>query len=99
MHRSRLPGWLILIFLVATLAWAQAPAAPSPAKEASPVPELPADIPASAIRYAVLLAGNRAGNFALWMNGKDTLQTFYEYNDRGRGPQLRTRVALSSSLV
>lgn len=99
MHTSRRFGWLVVVLVLVGLGQAQAPDQKPAAKQQSPVPELPADIPASATKYAILLMGNRAGTFATWTTGADTLQTFYEYNDRGRGPQLRTRVVLAPNSV
>ena len=99
MRTARHLACIILILSLAVVSHAQAPAPQQSAtKQASPVPALPADIPASATKYAYLLAGNRAGNFAM-LTSANVLQTFLEYNDRGRGPQLRTRIVLSSTSV
>ncbi len=100
MRTARHLACIALILSLPIVSHAQAPASQqSTAKQASPVPALPSEIPASATKYAYLLAGNRAGNFAMWTSAADTLQTFLEYNDRGRGPQLKTRIALSSTSV
>jgi imidazolonepropionase-like amidohydrolase len=46
------------------------------------------------LRYTVLFAGNRAG-LATARVGADGVWTFgYEFNDRGRGPKVESRVAL-----
>src|SRR5579884_2349375 len=97
MRTVRHLGFILIVLSI--VAFAQAPAPQQPAKPASPIPALPSDIPPTATKYAFLLAGNRAGNFAMWTSAADTLQTFLEYNDRGRGPQLKTRIALSSTSV
>jgi len=100
MHTSRSIVFFVLLLLLGSFAHAQAPSTTQAGnKQASPVPELPADIPATATKYAFLLAGNPAGHFAMWMDGANTLQTFYEYNDRGRGPQLRSRIVLGANSV
>ena len=76
---------LVTIVLLRNQLWAQA-AAPS----ASPVPALPADIPATAERYSFLLMGNLAGQQAMWTESDGTLHIFYQFNDRGRGPKLNS---------
>ena len=53
----------------------------------SAVPELPADIPASAEQYSVLVMGNLAGQQAVWTAADGTLHIFFQFNDRGRGPK------------
>jgi hypothetical protein len=47
-----------------------------PVRQNSAVPALPADIPASAERYSVLLTGNLAGQQAIWTASDGTLHTF-----------------------
>ena len=49
---------------------------------------LPADIPGDALRYAVLIAGNKAGVDVTWRTPDDTRHVFFAYNDRGRGPRI-----------
>jgi hypothetical protein len=57
-------------------------------------PPPPAAASQGELRYAVLLAGNRAG-LATARAGTDGVWTFgYEFNDRGRGPKIESRVAL-----
>ena len=60
----------------------------------SAVPPVPTDLPAEAVRYAVLLSGNRAGLQASWKEADGTWNTIYEFNDRGRGPKQRTTLRL-----
>jgi len=55
---------------------------------------VPADLPADAVRYAVLLSGNRAGLQASWTTADGARHYHYEFNDRGRGPKQRTRMVV-----
>ncbi|HLX83240.1 MAG TPA: amidohydrolase family protein [Terriglobales bacterium] len=65
-----------------SLLWSQTP----PASQ-SVAPALPADIPAAAERYSMLLMGNAAGQQAVWTAADGTLHIFFQFNDRGRGPK------------
>jgi imidazolonepropionase-like amidohydrolase len=65
-----------------SLLWSQTP----PASQ-SAAPALPADIPAAAERYSLLLMGNAAGQQAVWTAADGTLHIFFQFNDRGRGPK------------
>ncbi|HXN63973.1 MAG TPA: amidohydrolase family protein [Candidatus Acidoferrales bacterium] len=58
---------------------------------------LPPDIPANATRYTFLLAGQKAGAFAAWTAPGNVRNTFYSYNDRGRGPELRASLTLGAN--
>jgi Amidohydrolase family len=58
---------------------------------------LPADVPANATRYTFLLAGDKAGEFAVWNVPDGTRNTFYAYNDRGRGPELRSTMTIGAN--
>ena len=49
--------------------------------------EPPADVPATATRYSVLMMGNQAGVNIVWHAG-DATHAFFAFNDRGRGPRL-----------
>jgi len=49
---------------------------------------LPAGIPEDALRYSVLIAGNKAGVDVTWRTSDDTRHVFFAYNDRGRGPRI-----------
>jgi imidazolonepropionase-like amidohydrolase len=80
------------IFFAQTL-WAQS------TPQNSAVPALPADIPASAERYSVLLTGNLAGQQAIWTASDGTLHTFFQFNDRGRGPKTTSILKLDPSGV
>jgi imidazolonepropionase-like amidohydrolase len=56
--------------------------------------KVPAEVPANAMRYSVLLAGNRAGVLAVWKTPDGARHTFFSFNDRGRGPCVTTRYVL-----
>jgi hypothetical protein len=56
-------------------------------------PPLPAA--ADTVRYTILQAGNPAGTELVVRQADGSLYFFEEYNDRGRGPRLETRVTLT----
>jgi len=58
------------------------------------VPLLSETTPASAARWAVLIQGNPAGFMEIETPAPGELQCHFEFNDRGRGPNLDTRVVL-----
>jgi hypothetical protein len=60
-------------------------------------PPLPPDVPSDAVRYSVLLSGNLAGHQAVWTTPDGQRHVHYQYNDRGRGPVLRTVYTLDPS--
>ena len=70
-----------------------------PPKEASAVPALPADIPANAERYSVVVMGNLAGQQAVWTAPDGTVHMFYQFNDRGRGPKTTSILTLDANGV
>jgi imidazolonepropionase-like amidohydrolase len=84
---------LLACLLVATSLWAQQ------TKEASAVPALPADVPASAERYSVRIMGNLAGQQAVWTAPDGALHMFYQFNDRGRGPKTTSVLTLDAKGV
>src|SRR5258706_7578866 len=51
--------------------------------------------PSDTIRYIILQAGNPAGTELAVRNPDGSLYFFEEYNDRGRGPRLETRITLT----
>ncbi len=63
------------------------------AAQAANVPELPKDVPASATKYTVTIMGLPAGQQAVWSEG-GRLRTFFQYNDRGRGPKTSSSLSL-----
>ncbi len=67
------------------------------AAQATNVPELPKEVPASATYYTVLIAGLPAGQHAFWIEG-GKLRAFFQYNDRGRGPRTWTTLAVQDGL-
>jgi cytosine/adenosine deaminase-related metal-dependent hydrolase len=66
------------------------------AQTPSTVPALPAEVPASADRYTVLIMGNRAGQQAVWTAPDGQVHIFFEFNDRGRGPQTTSILKLNT---
>lgn len=58
--------------------------------EQSAAPALPADIPADARRSSIVTMGNLAGHQAVWTTPDGKLHAFFQFNDRGRGPKLKT---------
>jgi imidazolonepropionase-like amidohydrolase len=77
-------GWLSLLLVSLT-----------PAVGAdSPVPSLPDDIPRDAWLSTVLMSGNPAGQQATWSAADGTVHVFFQFNDRGRGPVIRSTYKL-----
>jgi hypothetical protein len=66
------------------------------AQSPSAVPPLPAEVPATAARYSVLMMGNRAGQQAIWTASDGQLHMFFQFNDRGRGPQTTSVLKLDA---
>jgi imidazolonepropionase-like amidohydrolase len=66
---------------------------------ASNVPPMPADIPASAARYSVLIAGSLAGQQATWTTPDGKAHAFFQFNDRGRGPKTTSLITLNAKGV
>jgi len=60
-------------------------------------PPLPASVPQDAELYEIRMMGNLAGHVAAWREPDGKLHTFFEYNDRGRGPRLEERLRLDAS--
>lgn len=54
---------------------------------------------ADTLRYTILQAGNRAGMELAVRQSDGSLYFFEEYNDRGRGPRLETRVTLTPAAL
>src|SRR5690242_5360081 len=50
-----------------------------------------------AIRYTIILSGNKAGFQTTTATGERSLQVHYEFNDRGRGPRIDQTITLSPS--
>jgi hypothetical protein len=46
------------------------------------------------VRYSVLIMGNKAGFETSHRNPDGSLELYYEFNDRGRGPKITERVVL-----
>ncbi|HMF56462.1 MAG TPA: hypothetical protein VK619_08970, partial [Pyrinomonadaceae bacterium] len=47
-------------------------------------------------RYTVLLVGNRAGVATSTVMPNGELKTFFEFNDRGRGPKINSRIVVGA---
>lgn len=50
--------------------------------------------PGDTVRYVAVSAGRETGRELLWRDADGTLHSWMEYNDRGRGPAVRTRMRL-----
>ena len=57
----------------------------------------PAD--AGVTRYTLILAGNKAGFETSQRNPDGSLQLYYEFNDRGRGPKITEHLILDSNQI
>src|ERR1700722_8635198 len=53
--------------------------------------------PNKAVRYTVLIAGNKAGFETSSQDADGRWQLYYEFNDRGRGPATTERIELDKS--
>ncbi|HEU0299830.1 MAG TPA: amidohydrolase family protein [Longimicrobium sp.] len=65
-------------------------AAPAAAQHAGHHPPSPA--PGDTVRYVAVTAGRATGPEHVWRDADGTLHSQMEYNDRGRGPSVHTRV-------
>ncbi len=50
--------------------------------------------PGDTVRYVAVSAGRETGEKRVWRDADGTLHTRMEYNDRGRGPRMHTRIRL-----
>jgi hypothetical protein len=74
---------------------AQTPeAAPGQSNAPAQLITVPAEVPADAVRYTFLIAGNKAGLMAVWTTPDGARHNFFAFNDRGRGPAILTRIVL-----
>jgi imidazolonepropionase-like amidohydrolase len=99
----RLPAFLpiaAVYILAAALLHGQtsSPATPPSSGQSATTPDgqaslvkVPDEVPKEATRYTMLLAGNKAGVLATWTTADGARHSFYEFNDRGRGPRLLSR--------
>ena len=60
---------------------------------------IPPEVPANAVRYTFLLAGNKAGLMAVWTSPDGARHSFFGFNDRGRGPNITTRILVDRSSI
>jgi imidazolonepropionase-like amidohydrolase len=87
---------LIVLLGISAVAQTPAPAAAPGAQQQelpSPrggLPAVPEDVPKDAVRHTVLMMGNPAGFQFSWRSEDGTRHFHFEFNDRGRGPALRT---------
>ena len=51
--------------------------------------ELPPDVPADALRYTVLMMGNKAGVNVVWRTPDGATQAFFAFNVGGGDPRIR----------
>ena len=88
----------VLLVLWAVLAWCSSASlrAQESKESASAVPALPADIPAAAARYSVMIMGNLAGQQAIWTAPDHSVHMFFQFNDRGRGPKITAVLTLDA---
>lgn len=77
--------------LLIVACWAQ-----KPGQTQTAVPAPPSDIPSTAAQYSVLIMGNLAGQQAVWTAPGGSLHIFFQFNDRGRGPQLASVIKLDA---
>ena len=95
MPKQSLRSFAVRVLLVCLIAVAALLGQAS--KEGSAVPALPADIPANAERYSMLMMGNLAGQQAVWTATDGTVHMFFQFNDRGRGPKTTSILKLDAS--
>jgi hypothetical protein len=74
--------------LTLALALAAVPAAAQHAGHGPP--------PGDTVRYVAFSAGRVTGHEHVWRDPDGTLHTQFEYNDRGRGPNIHTRMRLDA---
>ncbi|HWW17517.1 MAG TPA: hypothetical protein VNY81_02755, partial [Candidatus Saccharimonadales bacterium] len=91
-RRNAVPAFLFALFFVAGVTVAQQSAAPP-----SNVPALPADIPADAKHWSVLIMGIPAGQQATWTTPDGKHHAFFQFNDRGRGPKTSTVLTVGAN--
>ena len=88
--------WNWTLFLLILLLCMSNADAQQPGGTASNVPPMPAGIPATAVRYSVLIMGSLAGQQATWTTPDGKLHAFFQFNDRGRGPKTTSLITLDA---
>jgi amidohydrolase family protein len=68
-------------------------------QSASPLPELPADVPKDADVRILLSDVTPTGQDAIWNDADGTIHEFFQFNDRGRGPKTYTTYKLDADGV
>lgn len=76
-----------------------AAAAPVPTPAVAPAPKACPAGTADARVFAMLLRGNRVGYETSCRSSDGAIETFYAFNDRGRGPDLHTRARFDAQGV
>ncbi|MBV8072531.1 MAG: hypothetical protein JO270_21695, partial [Acidobacteriaceae bacterium] len=66
-------------------------------RQQAPLPELPADVPKDADIRMVLLDKTPTGQDAVWRSAGGTINEFFQFNDRGRGPKIYTSYRLDGN--
>jgi imidazolonepropionase-like amidohydrolase len=59
--------------------------------------KVPEEVPGDATRYGFFIAGNKAGVMARWVTKDAARHSFFEFNDRGRGPRTLSRITYDAS--
>ena len=76
---------------------ASAQQTPAPSDVQAALVKVPPEVPASARRYAFLMAGNKAGVLAIWETPDGAHHNFFAFNDRGRGPAILSRFVVNKA--
>ena len=81
--------WMVgRLLLLTPFLISQSPPQPPATTAASSLVELPAGVPADALRYTVTMMGNKEGAEIVWRTPDGITHAFLAYNDRGRGPRI-----------
>lgn len=75
---------LLAILVIAVSAFGQTPT------QNSPMPQLPADVPSNATIRVFLSDKTPSGQDAVWTTADGAIHELFQFNDRGRGPQIYT---------
>jgi imidazolonepropionase-like amidohydrolase len=65
--------------------------------QASPLPEVPADVPKNGDVRINLSDMTPSGQDVVWKDADGTIHEFYQFNDRGRGPKIYTTYRLNAA--
>ncbi len=97
-HAAALAAGLLALVTFGTghAAGQQAEVTPKEGTQSSLV-TIPPEVPADAVRYTMLSAGNKAGVLAMWSTPDGARHNFFSFNDRGRGPRVTTRIVVDGA--